>query len=102
MGASFSEKTLKLLSRIPRGRVTTYGAIARQLKKPGAARAVGNACNANPYAPRVPCHRVVASDGRIGGYAKGTRKKIELLEKEGIRVQNGKIVDFEEKMWRFE
>ncbi len=97
----FFARVWKILSKIPKGKVTTYSEIARQLKKPGASRAVGNACNANPFAPRVPCHRVVASNGKIGGYAHGLKKKIVLLEKEGIRVKNGKIVDFEQKLWRF-
>jgi len=101
MPSLFQERVWKLLSKIPKGRITTYGEIAKGLGKSGAARAVGNACNANPFAPKVPCHRVVAFDGKIGGYAHGTRKKIELLKKEGIRVKNGKIADFEQKLWRF-
>lgn len=101
MPSVFFKAVWELLSKIPKGKVTTYGEIARQLKKPGAARAVGNACNANPFSPKVPCHRVVASSGKIGGYAHGTNRKIKLLEKEGIRVKNGKIADFEQKFWRF-
>ncbi len=101
MPTVFQKQVWKSLSKIPRGMVSTYGEIAKVLGKPGAARVVGNACNANPFAPKVPCHRVVASDGRIGGYAHGSRKKIGLLKKEGIRVKNGKIADFERKIWRF-
>ncbi len=97
----FFARVWEILSKIPKGKITTYGEIARKLEKPGASRAVGNACNANPFAPRVPCHRVVASNGKIGGYAHGLKKKIVLLKKEGIRVKNGKIVDFEQKLWRF-
>lgn len=58
-------------------------------------RAVGNALNKNPFAPKVPCHRVVSSDGSIGGFASGAMKKIELLKSEGIKVKGGKIQDFE-------
>jgi len=68
---------------------------------PLASRAVGNACNANPNAPRVPCHRVVSSSGEIGGYAHGQMRKISLLAKEGVKVRNGKIADFEKKLFHF-
>jgi O-6-methylguanine DNA methyltransferase len=70
--------------------VTTYGEIARALGKPGAARAVGNALNKN-NSSSVPCHRVVRSDETIGGFARGTRTKKELLEKEGVRVKGNKV-----------
>ena len=80
--------------KIPRGKVATYGQIARFIGSPRAARAVGNALNRNPFSPKVPCHRVVNSDGKIGGFASGTAKKVALLRKEGLRVKDGKIVDF--------
>jgi len=57
--------------------------------------AVGSALNKNPYAPQVPCHRVVNVDGSLGGFALGSRKKIALLRSEGINIKNNKIVDFE-------
>ena len=101
MATTFSKHVWKLLSKIPRGRVTTYKEIARALGKPGASRAVGNACNQNPNAPRVPCHRVVASNGSLGGYAGGTKKKIALLKKEGVTAQNNRIRDFNRVLWRF-
>ena len=63
----FNKKVWAALKLIPRGRVTTYKELAKYLGKPKAARAVGNACGANPDAPRVPCHRVVRSDGRLDG-----------------------------------
>jgi len=96
MPTPFQNKVYKLCSAVPKGRVTTYGAIAKalRLKGPGA-RAVGNALNKNPYAPVVPCHRVVASDGSIGGFASGCKNKIAILKKEGVVVKNNKIVDFE-------
>jgi len=81
--------------RIPKGKVASYQTIARMAGSPLASRAVGNACNANPFAPRVPCHRVVSSSGEIGGYAHGIKKKIEWLKKEGIVVRGNTIVDFE-------
>ncbi len=64
-------------------------------------RAVGNALNKNPFAPLVPCHRVVSSDGSLGGFAYGSKAKIVLLKKEGVAVKNNQIVDFEKKIWRF-
>lgn len=97
MPSVFFKRVWKLLSKIPKGKVTTYSEIARHLKKPRAARAVGNACSANPNAPKVPCHRVVASDGTLGGYADGAKKKIALLKKEGVLVKNGRIAGFEQK-----
>ena len=64
----FNKKVWLALKLIPRGRVTTYKELAKYLGKPKAARSVGNACGKNPDAPRAPCHRVVRSDGRLGGY----------------------------------
>lgn len=72
-----------VVATIPRGRAMTYAQVARAIGKPNAMRAVGNALNRNPFAPRVPCHRVVRSDGTIGGFAHGTAKKKALLRKEG-------------------
>ena len=62
---------------------------------------MGNALNRNPFAPVVPCHRVVAFDGKIGGFAGGEKAKIKLLAKEGVVVKNGKVVDFQNKFFRF-
>ena len=93
------------METIPRGKVTTYGLIARKLKTK-AYRAVGNACRNNPYAPRVPCHRVVKSDGTIGGFGgrtsgKTEMRKIELLRDENVHVKCGRVVDFEKVLFRF-
>jgi O-6-methylguanine DNA methyltransferase len=68
---------------IPRGCVMTYAQIARAIGKPDAVRAVGNALNRNPLAPAVPCHRVIRSDGTLGGFASGPAKKKALLREEG-------------------
>mgnify|MGYP001584157386 CR=1 FL=1 len=87
---SFNERCYKLLQKVPRGKVTTYQELARTLGTK-AYRAVGNAMHANPYAPKVPCHRVVKSDGRIGGFASGTKKKIEMLKKEGVEIIDSKV-----------
>jgi methylated-DNA-[protein]-cysteine S-methyltransferase len=90
----FQERCLKLVALIPEGRVSTYKAIAKALDTK-AYRAVGSAIGKNPNPITVPCHRVVKSDGRVGGYAFGVEKKIQLLQKEGVQVANDKIVDFE-------
>jgi O-6-methylguanine DNA methyltransferase len=102
---NFDERVWKLMDRIPRGKVTTYGQIARKLKTK-AYRAVGNACRNNPYAPRVPCHRVVRSDGTIGGFGgktsgKTVEEKTLLLREENVEVRNGRVVDFEKVLFRF-
>ena len=90
MKKGFSERCYALLKKVPRGKVTTYKEIARALHSK-AYRAVGNAMNKNPHAPKVPCHRVISSDGTIGGFTSGTRKKIQMLKKEGIEINKGKI-----------
>ncbi|MFH1364722.1 MAG: MGMT family protein [Candidatus Aenigmatarchaeota archaeon] len=90
----FEERVWKLTSKIPRGKVTTYGEIARKMNTK-AYRLVGQSLKKNPDPVRVPCYKVVKSDGSIGGYGgtnrKNIMKKIRLLEKDGIRVRNGKI-----------
>lgn len=97
----FELLVLKKLRLVPRGKVTTYQALARAAGVERGARAVGNAVNKNPEAPIVPCHRVVYSDGRLGGYAHGSKRKIELLQSEGVAVRNGKVVDFEKIFFDF-
>jgi O-6-methylguanine DNA methyltransferase len=102
---NFDEKIWKVMERIPKGRVTTYSQIAKKLDTK-AYRAVGNACRRNPYAPRVPCHRVVRSDGTVGGFGgktsgKTVEQKIQMLKKENVEVRNRKIANFEKVLFRF-
>jgi len=92
------KKIYTVLMKVPRGRVTTYKELGRAAGLHP--RAVGKLMNVNPYAPRVPCHRVVMSDGSLGGFGSGIKSKINLLGKEGVGVQNGKIVDFEKKFFK--
>jgi len=92
----FQKAVYEVTRKIPKGKVATYGQIASLIGKPRAARAVGNALNRNPFAPKVPCHRVVNSNGTIGGFAFGTGKKVALLRKEGLRIKDDKIVNFPE------
>jgi methylated-DNA-[protein]-cysteine S-methyltransferase len=82
------------LMKIPRGRVTTYGDIAKIIGRPKASRAVGRILNRNPNPVKVPCHRVVMSDGTIGGYAYGKSRKKELLESEGLCFAGDSVVEF--------
>lgn len=88
MVGPFERMVLERLRAIPRGQVRTYRDIAREIGHPGAVRAVGNACAKNPVPLIVPCHRVVRSDGGLGGYSLrgGTALKRRLLEREGIDV----------------
>lgn len=97
---TFTEKCYSFLKKVPKGKVTTYADLARALKSK-AYRAVGNAMNKNQNAPIVPCHRVVRSNGEIGGYAGGPRKKIALLTKEGVKIQGGKVKDLNRYLYRF-
>lgn len=100
MPTPFQTKVYELLKQIPKGKVTTYKIIAEKLGIK-AYRAVGLACAKNPFAPKVPCHRVVASDGSLGGYSGGLKKKISLLEEEGIKIKDNKILDFEKVLFKF-
>lgn len=95
----FTKAVLEATRKVPRGRVTTYREIARIIGRPKAGRAVGNALNKNPYAPTVPCHRVVKADGKIGGFNKGTKAKIRILESEGIKIKKNKVVDLGEVIY---
>tara|TARA_B100000902_G_scaffold276589_1_gene262365 strand:- start:1858 stop:2127 length:270 start_codon:yes stop_codon:yes gene_type:complete len=81
-GTDFQVSVWKELLKIPRGKTKTYKEIAVAIGKPNSSRAVANACAQNPYAPDVPCHRVVRSDGSLGGYSAegGVERKRQLLE----------------------
>jgi methylated-DNA-[protein]-cysteine S-methyltransferase len=84
----------ELLLKIPAGKVSTYGDLAKALGNPLASREIGRILGRNPNPVKVPCHRVVMSDGKVGGYAYGGDRKRELLEKEGISFDNGIVSDF--------
>ena len=85
-GTNFQIKVWKYLLKIPKGKVKTYQEVAIAIKNPFSARVVGNAVGKNPYAPKIPCHRVIRSDGSLGGYSGkgGIKTKKKLLKKEGI------------------
>ena len=80
---SFSEKVYAVVKKIPKGRVLTYKEVAKRAGKPLASRAVGNILNKN-HDPKIPCHGVIRSDGKLGGYNGGARKKQEILVAEGF------------------
>lgn len=92
----FERAVLVATFKIPKGKVSTYKRIAEKIGKPHAYRAVGNALHKNPLAPIVPCHRVVKSDGGFGGEKKGAKSRRNLLEKEGIPIENGRVQISEE------
>jgi methylated-DNA-[protein]-cysteine S-methyltransferase len=87
-GTSFQLKVWSYLKKIPRGSVRTYSQVAKSVGKPLAVRAVANAIGKNPYAPKIPCHRVIRADGSLGGYSGkgGIRTKKLLLKKEGVML----------------
>ena len=89
-----NEDVYDLLRKIPAGKVSTYGDLAKALGNPSASREIGRILGENPNPIEVPCHRVVMSDGKVGGYAYGTTRKRELLEKEGVSFTNGIVRDF--------
>src|SRR5688572_21627088 len=101
----FSEKVYETLKRVPKGRVTTYKELAHGIGTK-AYRAVGTVLSKNPYAPIVPCHRVVASDGKLGGFMgkkKGLtiEKKRKMLLEEGIEFAGEKVKDLEKILFKF-
>jgi len=97
---NFNERCYSILQKVPKGSVTTYKEIARALRSK-AYRAVGNAMNKNPYAPEVPCHRVINSNGFIGQFAKGTEAKIRMLKSEGIIIDNNGFIDLTKYLYKF-
>ncbi|AWM13850.1 MGMT family protein [Flavobacterium sp. NRK F10] len=98
---SFFEKVYEIVRQIPYGKVTSYGAIARTIGSPQSSRMVGYAMNASHGMDDVPAHRVVNRNGMLTGkhHFEGTNLMQQLLESEGIKVVNNKIVDFDKHFW---
>ena len=90
-----TDYTYYLVRQIPPGRVSTYGAIAKALGNPSYARAVGKMMNKNPDADKMPCFKIVKSDGSLGGFGLGIEEKIRRLKNDGIKIKNGKIIEFD-------
>ena len=86
-GSEFQISVWKEIAKIPYGQTRTYKQLAIAIGKPNSSRAVANACGKNPYAPQIPCHRVIRSDGQMGGYSRdgGSKRKKDLLIKEGFK-----------------
>ncbi|MEW5936859.1 MAG: MGMT family protein, partial [Candidatus Thermoplasmatota archaeon] len=93
------DEVYRLTAQIPRGLVSTYGAIAATLGDAIAARAVGRMMASNPHPITVPCHRVVMSDGSLGGYTGGIERKRHLLREEGVPVDGEKVIDFQRRLF---
>jgi methylated-DNA-[protein]-cysteine S-methyltransferase len=102
---TLAKRVYEKLKEVPLGKVTTYKLLAEAVGTK-AYRAVGQILSRNPYAPLVPCHRVVATSGQIGGFkgkktGKEIKEKLALLIDEGIQFENGRVLDFETKLYRF-
>ncbi len=87
--------------QVPEGKVTTYGELARAVGLKNGQRVIGQIMNRNRFPGVVPCHRVVLSDGGVGGYAYGQDIKINMLTDEGVEIRGRKILDFEKRVHRF-
>ncbi len=98
---NLEQKVFKKLLEVPKGQITTYGELSKAVGLKNGQRVIGRIMNKNPYPVIVPCHRVVMSTGKIGGYAYGEHIKTKLLNDEGIEIKNGKILDLENKIYRF-
>lgn len=94
-------RVYKKLLEVPKGKVTTYGELAKAVDLKNGQRVIGRIMNKNPYPVIVPCHRVIKSDGKIGGYAYGEDVKNTMLSKEGITITKGKIQELEKIIHRF-
>jgi len=94
MKSSFNSRCYNLLRKVPKGKVTTYKALANALNTK-AYRAVGNAMNKNPYAPEVPCHRVINSNGELGGFASGLDNKIKMLKSENVVIGKNNTINLD-------
>ena len=98
---TLSIKVYKKLLEVPEGKVTTYGDLAKAVGLVNGQRAIGNIMKKNPFPVIVPCHRVIKSDGTVGGYAYGTERKKYMLSKEGLKINNNKILDFQKNLFQF-
>lgn len=89
--SKFKNKVFEIVKKIPKGKTLSYKEVAKLAGKPKAWRAVGNILNKNKDS-KIPCHRVIKSNGKIGGYIKGIKKKASLLKKEGMLIKNYKLI----------
>lgn len=94
-------RVYKKLLEVPKGKVTTYGELAKAVGLTNGQRSIGRIMKKNPFPIIVPCHRVVKSDHRIGGYAYGEKVKENILFQEGLKISNGKILNWKKKVHKF-
>ncbi len=99
--SKLEHRVYQKLLKVPKGKVTTYGELAKAVGLENGQRVIGQIMNKNPFPVIIPCHRVVKSDGKIGGYYYGEKVKTKMLSDEGISVKNGKIQDWKETIFRF-
>ena len=97
---NLEHEVYKKLLQVPKGKVTTYSELAKAVGLKNGQRTIGRIMNKNPFPVIVPCHRVILSNGKIGGYAWGEKIKTNMLSKEGIEIKKGKILD-SDKIYRF-
>jgi len=98
---TLSTKVYKKLLQVPEGKVTTYGDLAKAVGLKSGQRIIGTIMKKNPFPVIVQCHRVVKSDGKIGEYVYGASVKSKMLTKEGIKIKDGKIIDFDKEKFCF-
>jgi len=98
---TLSTKVYVKLLQVPKGKVTTYGDLAKAVGLKNGQRAIGAIMQKNPFPVIIPCHRVIKSDGKIGGYVYGEKIKSQMLAKEGIKIKDGKIIDFDKEKFYF-
>ncbi len=98
---NLEHKVYKKLLDVPKGQITTYGDLAKAVGLKNGQRIIGKIMNKNPYPVLVPCHRVVMSTGKIGGYAYGEHVKTKMLSDEGMEIINGSIKNFDKKLFKF-
>ena len=98
---TLSTRVYKKLLLVPKGKITTYGELSKAVGLKNGQRAIGMIMKKNPFPVIVPCHRVVKSNGKIGGYVYGEKVKSQMLVNEGIKINNGKIIDFDNEKFYF-
>jgi len=98
---NLDQKVYKKLLEVPEGMITTYGDLAKSVGLKNGQRVIGRIMNKNTFPVIIPCHRVIKSDGNVGGYAYEEDVKINMLSKEGIKIRDGKIIDLEKRLYKF-
>ena len=98
---NLEQEVYKKLLDVPKGQITTYGDLAKAVGLKNGQRIIGKIMNKNRFPVIVPCHRVVMSTGKIGGYAYGAFVKIKMLNDEGVKIKNGSVENFDKKLFKF-